>query len=234
MSSIETLERLKKPNKNDFFILDIDSTLVTTHQRNQAILSEWVQNHRTTYPEDCKQLSTAQCEFGDYGLVNALERIQFREINPGSYELLQEFWRTHFFSNKFLHVDVPTRGAVHWVQELEERGIGFCYLTARHHKAMWEGTLSSLDKMGFPIDETLLYLKKDLQQADEEYKAVQMEKVLLEHAEKSIWFIDNEPVVLNRIHQEFPQVHLVWFESTHSGRMQPPVGVTRISDFRFP
>ncbi len=233
MSIYENLETLKNPSRSDFFILDIDSTLVTTHQRNQAILLAWIKANRDRYQEDCVQLAQAQCQFGDYGLKHALERIQFAEKNPGSSEALNDFWRQHFFSNTYLHADVATRGAVDWTQNLEELGVEFVYLTARHKATMWEGTLTSLDNMGFPISENNLFLKENLSLTDEDYKAQVLSEIIEGRDHQSLWFIDNEPVVLNRVHQEFPRVNLIWFDSTHSGKMQAPPGIASISSFSF-
>ncbi len=227
------LETLKKPEKDNFFILDIDSTLVTTHQRNQAILEDWIKAKRKQFSDDCSQLETAKCQFGDYGLVHALQRVEFKELNPGSKNDLENFWRTHFFSNKYLHSDVPVRGAVDWIQTLEELGVDFVYLTARHKPTMWEGTLSSLDAMGFPIDESLLFLKDNLEHSDEEYKTLLTGELIKNKKDQTLWFIDNEPVVLHRVSQDHPEVKLVWFESTHSGRMQPPEKALRINNFTF-
>lgn len=227
------LESLKNPSKDSFFILDIDSTLVTTHQRNQAILEDWIKKFRSEFPNDCKLLTKAQCQFGDYGLVHALNRIEFAEENAGSRKHLDDFWREHFFSNTYLHSDVPTRGAVHWAQSLEELGVDFVYLTARHKPTMWEGTLTSLDAMGFPVSAETLFLKEDLSLTDEEFKSKTMQSLLDQWKGKKIWFIDNEPVVLNRIQKDHPAIQLVWFESTHSGKMEPPAGVTVIQDFHF-
>lgn len=225
--------KLAQPSKNDFFVLDIDSTLVTTHQRNQSILQDWTQQHQGDFPKDCLTLKQATCQFGDYGLRNALERIQFKEENSGSYEHLQHFWRDKFFSNQYLHADLATRGAVDWTQTLEELGVDFVYLTARHKATMWEGTLESLDNLGFPICENTLFLKDDLQDSDEDYKSKELHNILLKSNGKKVWFIDNEPVVLNKIRQDHPLVQLVWFESTHSGKMTPPEGVHSIQNFCF-
>lgn len=233
MSNDKSLDPLKKPTASDFFILDIDSTLVTTHQRNQAILEDWVKQHGHQFPQESQLLKLAQCQFGDYGLHDALRRVKFEESILGSRQHLDDFWRQHFFSNNYLHQDVATRGAVHWVQNLEEWGVDFVYLTARHKTQMWEGTLSSLNELGFPINENILFLKEDLNDSDEIYKSKTMHKLISQYTDKKLWLIDNEPLVLHQISEDHPQVNLVWFESTHSGKKQPPTGIARITDFSF-
>lgn len=227
------LEALISPTPNDFFILDIDSTLVTTHQRNQKILEDWIQENSSQFPEDCLTLKQAQCQFGDYGLKNAKERVNFTEQNPGSQDSLDSFWRKNFFSNDYLHSDVAMRGAVNWTQNLEERGVEFVYLTARHKNSMWEGTLSSLDALGFPISEETLFLKEDLDDSDAGYKTKLMARFVEKFGHKKMWFVENEPVVLHQMISDHPSVNLVYFDSTHSGRMEPPEGLLSISDFCF-
>ena len=233
MDQTSLFEKLKNPSKSDVFILDIDSTLVTTHQRNQTILDAWVSQHKKEYREDCNQLQNSKCQFGDYGLRNLMTRINYQEITPGARKSLESFWRKNFFSNNFLHADVATRGAVNWVQDLEEKGIEFFYLTARHKSTMWEGTLSSLDEMGFPISPENLFLKEDLSVSDEDYKADTLTQILPRYKDRNLWLLDNEPVVLHKIINRVPEVNLIWFESTHSGKMEPPKGVPKINQFYF-
>lgn len=233
MPTSKSLDSLKNPSSDDFFVLDIDSTLVTTHQRNQAILEKFISDNEKKYPDDCTSLKQAKCQLGDYGLDTCLERINFIGKDPQAKDALQTYWRENFFSNDFLHSDRPVEGAVEWVQYLKTFGVDFIYLTARHKDTMWDGTLSSLKDLGLPISEKNLYLKEDLNKTDEEYKSELMGKLITKNAKKKMWLIDNEPVVLNKILADHPTVELVWFKSTHSGRMTPPEGVLTIENFIF-
>ena len=42
MSGAPDISILQSPEKENLYILDIDSTLLTTHQRNQAILDQFI------------------------------------------------------------------------------------------------------------------------------------------------------------------------------------------------
>jgi hypothetical protein len=232
MTQTLSLESLQNPSKKSLFILDIDSTLVTTHQRNQNIIDDWVRHFAKDYPEDSQALTGAFCQYGDYGYHNALERIQFKEQKTGAMDHFHQFWRENFFSNKYLHADLAVRGAVHWVQDLEEKGVDFVYLTARHKETMWEGTLSSMDQLGFPMSEDILFLKEDLTVPDAVYKSNKITEIL-KTTDKNLCLIDNEPLVLHQVLKDHPQVQLVWFDSTHSGKKQAPEGVLAIQDFQF-
>lgn len=229
--SIESL--LKDPSKSMLYVLDIDSTLLHTHFRNQAIVDQFVKENEATHPEDCLGLSKLNCQLGDYGYYSALERQGFQSKTPGFLEDFDKYWRKNFFSNDFLHHDSPTPGSVGWVQNLKTFDIDFVYLTARHKPTMWDGTLESMTQMGFPINENNLFLKENLKDSDEDYKVKTLKTIIDQRKENEIVFIDNEPVVLQRVLTEFPKVNLVWFDSTHSGKMEPPEQAFRIDGFKF-
>lgn len=222
---------LENPNRQQVFILDIDSTLVTTYQRNQAILETFVNERAADFPEDCENLKIAQCQLGDYGYYTSLMRINFEPKDPSSLKALDQFWHEKFFSNEYLSSDKPTPGAVEWVQSLRDKNIGFIYLTARHSQSMWSGTLKSLEEMGFPINENILFLKKDLSDSDETYKSKILKSFLKKWRDHEAWLIDNEPVVLNKVAENHPEVKLLWFNSTHSGKMQPPPNALEVNSF---
>lgn len=233
MTAVTNINPLKNPSSSDFFILDIDSTLVTTYQRNQAIIQKFISLHKAQFPEDCLALKQAKCQLGDYGIETCLKRIQFKATDLRFSEILHSYWRENFFSNNFLHADQPVEGAVKWVQFLKTCDIDFIYLTARHKDTMWDGTLSSLKNLGFPISEKNLFLKEDLADKDEEYKAKVLASVIDKKNGKNVFFIDNEPLVLNAIQDNHPSVRLVWFNSTHAGKSKPPNGITTIKNFIF-
>ena len=90
-----------------------------------------------------------------------------------------------------------------------------------------------MDKMGFPIDKEKLFLKEDLSLADEDYKSRLISKFVQLYPGLQMVLIDNEPVVLNKVAENHPQVGLVWFELTHSGKMEPPAQALPIQSFIF-
>lgn len=211
-------------------ILDIDSTLVTTYQRNQGILEAFCHRHKEDYPVDIAQLLKVQCLAGDYGLTTGLERSKVAFTSDQVRQSLFQFWRTHFFSNDFLHRDQPMTGAIEFANKLHNSGIPLMYLTARAHAPMIEGTIQSLQTLGFPMGPSLpLILKKEGSVADEDYKSAEIKKIKEKFEE--ITLIDNEPVVLQKINRDHPEVQLIWMDSTHSGRAKAPDNATVITDF---
>mgnify|MGYP003683776001 CR=1 FL=1 len=230
MQNLKLSSIFNKKVKN-FVILDIDSTLVTTFQRNQVILDQFCKNQQSSFPEEALLLSKAKCKLGDYGYYTALERLEQKPSNTSFMNSLEEFWRKNFFSNDFLFADTPTEGAVQFVQKLEESNIPFVYLTGRHKESMWEGTLSSLEKLGFPINKDILILKKDTSELDEIYKSKIIHSLKETYSDFCIWLIDNEPLILHQAIKDHRDVNLIWFDSCHSGKMQPPKDIPSINSF---
>lgn len=214
-----------------FFVLDIDSTLVSTHQRNQAILNKFIAQFGETWADDCAQIQRAQCQFGDYGYMTSLQRVGFSPRSDKVLPALRRFWEEKFFSNEYLHHDLPIEGATEWVHLLKKEQHDFVYLTARHKKTMWDGTLKTMASMGFPIDDGILFLKESLEDSDELYKTKTLTQLRERITSPEIWFVDNEPVVLHSILKDHPDVRLVWYESCHSGKMQPPQEAMVIQSF---
>ena len=103
------------------------------------------------------------------------------------------------------------------------------YLTARHSQPMLPGTIKSLKALGFPTENIPLVLKKDLEVSDALYKSREVQS--RKNSFSKITFIDNEPVVLNQIKRDHPEVELVWVDSTHSKKENPPEGIPTIKDF---
>lgn len=231
-----SLSILTQPQNDTLYVLDIDSTLVATHQRNQSIINDFCQKYEAQFSQDCSVLAKARCRYGDYGFKSALERIHFEAHDKNFRQALDLFWRENFFSNRYLHHDEPTPGAVPWVNTLHQLKVPYFYLTARHKETMWDGTLETMNKMGFPITESSLELKLNPLEKDELYKVQALQNRLTKSGLKRVAFIDNEPVVLHAIqdhYQKTIQLDLVWFDSCHSGKKAPPTNAFAIKDFLF-
>jgi hypothetical protein len=134
------------------------------------------------------------------------------------FHALHSYWADGFFANDYLHHDEPLPGAVSFVQELHQLGAGIMYLTGRDVPRMWKGTAASLKQHGFPIDlpGVELVLKPDQALDDARFK-VEIVRSAEERYER-IWLFENEPVNLNLMSRECPEVGLVFIDSTHSGR----------------
>lgn len=214
---------------SSLILLDIDSTLVQTHQRNQAILEDFCRELGDQYPEDIHKIKGIECRPNDYSYYSALKRLDVSFSDPSFADDLQYYWRRRFFSSDYLHYDQPVPGAVAFVKALQQKSLNYMYLTGRYHRPMLAGTEKSFATLGFPFTAQQLILKMDPQEKDEVYKSREIAQLKPKHSK--IVLFDNEPVILNKIREDHPEVELVWFESTHSGRQQPPADVLKISSF---
>lgn len=207
-------------------VLDIDSTLVLTHKRNQAILRRFAKDSTHSKRHLFEQ---AECFPFEFGYFQALERLGVDRDSDLKTEVTN-YWRQHFFSNDFLHHDIPHDGAVDFVDWLNQKYIPHVYLTGRPQPLMWEGTLSVLNSLGFPAREDILHLKPHPKDIDEIFKTQRMAE--LKKNFSHIIFIDNEPRVLNQIDRDHPEMDLVFVDTCHSPNVVPPLSALKIKDFR--
>lgn len=229
MQQLTFSEFLKLINPNNFLILDIDSSLVLTHKRNEAVLHRFADEFSADYPDFCARLKTAECLAFEYGYQRALERADLHELSEPC-AALATFWRRNFFSNDFLHHDLVHDGAVEFVEILGRREVPFAYLTGRPHPTMFEGTLRCLKNFGFGVTPDQLFLKPVPEDRDELFKTRQFGEFKKKH--EKILFIDNEPKVLNQIHADHPEIPLVFVDTCHSPNVIPPSKCLKIKDFR--
>jgi len=222
---------LQKLDSDTLLILDIDSTLVQTHHRNQAILEAYCAQKEPRFPQDIPQIQKMRCQANDYGYYSALERAGVEFSSTSAKDDLQAYWRERFFGSDYLHHDTAMAGAKKFVETLQQEGHNYVYLTGRYKLPMLKGTKSSFELLGFPFTEDQLILKEDPAEQDDLYKS----RVVagFEKQYKKVIIIDNEPVILQRMAKDHPKVENIWFESTHSGRMKPPEGVATIRSFEI-
>jgi hypothetical protein len=207
-------------------VLDIDSTLVQTHKRNEAILRH--------FPEDSTHSKShlfkhSECRPFEYGYLQALHRLGVLDDEVLKLQVAQ-FWRQRFFSDEYLHCDLPHDGAQDFVAWLNQKWIPHVYLTGRPRPLMWDGTLRALQALQFPVTEENLHLKPQASDVDEIFKSQKMAELKKGYAK--VIFIDNEPRVLNQIDKDHPEIHLVFVDTCHSPNVFPPSSALKIKDFR--
>lgn len=217
---------LKTVSQQTLVVLDIDSTLVQTHKRNEAILRQFAKDSSHSERFLFEQ---SECFPFEYGYSQALQRLGIDLNSPVAKEFAP-YWRERFFSNDFLHHDILHDGAIDFVEWLVQKAIPHVYLTGRPHPLMWAGTLSTLKQKGFSVDETNLYLKPHPTDNDELFKSQKIKEFKKNHS--TIWLIDNEPRVLNQIDRDHPDVHLIFVDTCHSPNTFPPAASHKIRDFR--
>lgn len=209
-------------------IFDLDSTLFSVSPRTQSILRELSKSEdfRTKYAAEASVLEAVEVLPTDWGVREPLSRYPI----SGSLEFALEvraFWRKHFFSSPFLDKDEIYPAADEYVRHLKALGAEIMYLTGRNEGAMKIGTLRALKRFEFPLDhETHLMMKPSDVVSDEHYKVVALREIAprFDH----IWFFENEPVTIHEVRAALPQVKIVWVDSTHARRAEPPRDLPKI------
>lgn len=226
--------RLKNNGETLLAVFDLDSTLFDLTLRIASIIESFTDEpaNREKFPSECQALREIEILKTDWGLGEPLARLGFNlETHADFVREIQRFWASCFFSNDYLHHDTPLNGAVDYVQALAALGADIMYLTGRDVARMGEGTRRSLLDWNFPLDDqkAVLVLKPFAKLEDARFKLEVLRSV--QDRYKRIWLFENEPVNLNLIARNCPDIGLVFIDSTHSGREQVADTLDRIDHF---
>ncbi|MEZ0391871.1 MAG: HAD family hydrolase [Pseudobdellovibrionaceae bacterium] len=228
------ISNLRASGQSVLVVFDLDSTLFDVSPRLKKILHDFaeVPEHQQRFPESVEILKKIETYRSDWGIKNAVIRAGLDSHHPDFHKCLKEFWMKHFFSNEYLHFDIPYEGAVEFVLELWNLGADIVYLTGRDVHRMGPGSREILLKWGFPLDDerAILVLKPQKGMDDAEFKSDWFAAVPTEKYGKT-WFFENEPVNVNLVRLQHQHVSIVFFESTHSGREEPPSDLPRVLNF---
>lgn len=220
-------------NSNSLLVLDLDSTLVLTHKRNEAILHAFAEENRGSSHQERREfaetLATIECRPCEYGYGRALQRVSLDRSSPILIDELATYWRSHFFSNKYLHCDLLHKGSLDFVKFLQHHKIPFVYLTGRPRPTMIEGSLESLKALGFPITAESLFMKPEAKMVDEVFKTEKIAE--LKKKTSQLVLIDNEPKILNLALKDHRDIQMIFIDTCHSPNVQPPSEVPSFKDF---
>jgi hypothetical protein len=215
-------------------VFDLDSTLFDVSPRLQRVLDDFAMDpiHRKMFPEVLSFFQGIRTHQTDWGVSHALKRAGLEQSSSEFKQTMQDFWRRTFFSNEYLHHDIPFEGAVDFVQTLAHAGVEIIYLTGRDKHRMGLGSPEVLRKWNFPLDgkNSHLVLKPHRGMDDAEFKRdwfLDLDKTRYE----IIWFFENEPVNIHLIRDDIPEIDIIFFDSTHSGRALEPEDLPRIRHF---
>ncbi|MEZ4873822.1 MAG: HAD family hydrolase [Bdellovibrionales bacterium] len=229
----KVISDIKDKNGPILCVFDLDSTLFDVSPRSQFILRQFAAEPHLSaqFPEEAEILGKIEVHSRDWGIKQALQRHNVKSTVE-FFDTVRKYWIEKLFSSEFLHLDTPYEGAIEYVNELHRLGAKIHYLTGRDAPRMEEGTRRSLSQHGFPLDEEhLLILKPETQMNDAEFKVQVFQEYVNNY--KDIWLFENEPVNINLIQGQFPQVKIIFMDSTHSGRETINSNVHTIS-LKFP
>ena len=233
MSTLQRLlQRIETTNTSGgtpVLVLDLDSTLFSTQERNWAILCEFA-NARPV-PELQAACGKLGPEAMGWNVMEDLKRAGFDDA--ATLDALRAFWFERFFRDEYLHHDLPLPGAVEFVKQAHARGAHVVYLTGRDEPGMGLGTRASLTGRGFPleIERTDLMLKPQFDEPDLDFKRRAIADVRKLGTVLAVF--ENEPVNANLFADEFPDAEIYFLETVHSPDPPPlRARIMRLPDFR--
>lgn len=218
-----------KNSKNPLVIFDLDSTLFRVSGRTRRILLDLSENPQELQDQAhiANDLRTIDVRENDWGIFAPLNRLGIG-LTHKAFPIIRKFWRKHFFSSEYLVHDQPYPGAVNFVNQLRSEGAKIAYLTGRDYENMHKGTLKSLNQWGFPLEEKQLLHMKPLKgsSSDERFKTEKLYDI--KTSSENIWFFENEPLILNQVEKDHPEINLVFIDTVHSGRAESPTHLPTI------
>lgn len=214
-------------------VFDLDSTLFDVGPRLQRILADFarVPEYQARFPEQVSHFEKLKVEKRDWGIRDALIRAGLDGLHPEFQEEMKNFWKKHFFSNEYLIYDKPYPGAEAFVKSLHAEGAEIVYLTGRDVARMGRGSAEVLEKWGFPLNETARLELKPHRSMDDAAFKTDWFLALPDQAYADVWFFENEPVNINHMRLRTKKVEILFFDSTHSRRENPPEDLPRIMHF---
>ncbi len=231
---LNKISDLQSQGKKSLAVFDLDSTLFDVSPRLQQILVDFALHpaHKKQFPEQVQLFKNIRTERKDWGIKNALERAGLDKHHPEFLTAVRDFWIERFFANEYLQYDLPFDGAVEYVTSVANLGAEVVYLTGRDVQRMGAGSALTLKKWGFPLDniQTHLVLKPHKDLDDAQFKTDWFAS-LPENKFSDVWFFENEPVNIHHLREQLPHVNVIFFESTHAGKAEPPVDIPAIMHF---
>lgn len=210
-------------------VFDLDSTLFCVSSRTQVILRELAEDDEliSRFPLVAPQLKQVEVTPKDWGIRGVLIRHQIAATLE-FFEILRAKWSERFFSSHYLQHDLPYPGAVEFVKQVSEAGASVYYLTGRDRPRMEEGTLKVIKSLNLPLQGgDYLKMKPDTRRHDAEFKLEALRSLDVERHPS--WFFENEPVIINLVKPQLPNLKIILVDSVHSGRETAPTDLPKIA-----
>lgn len=231
---LENIRAKHQVGQKTLAVFDLDSTLFDVSPRLERILLDFaaIRWNQKRFPQQVPLLKNIKALHTDWGIQNALVRAGLDGHHPEFQAAIHDYWKKSFFSNHYLQFDVPTEGAVEYVQAVYKAGADIVYLTGRDVARMGEGSLHVLKQWDFPVEKSRaeLVLKPDKKMDDALFKLDWFKEALQKDYQK-IYFFENEPVnIVPMVEQKTP-VEIIFLDTTHAGKAEPPTHIPAIMNF---
>jgi hypothetical protein len=231
---LQIKELVRQFPQKPLVVFDLDSTLFDVFPRLEKALidisltSEFMQR----FPEVNSYFRNIKTLRNDWGFIKVLRRAGVDHDHFELFEYVREAWIKRFFSNEYIHYDVPYEGASFFVNQLHKMEIPIVYLTGRDVARMEKGSREVLLKWDFPLNDTnaKLVLKPFKEMDDAQFKCDWFKSLDINDYSK-IFLFENEPVNINLIQNVLPEIEMVFFDSTHSGKEPPPSEINTIVNY---
>lgn len=197
-------------------VFDLDSTLIDNRMRQTAILRAWASR------EGIPQLEGLWPEhFQEWNLESALRRAGA----PDAHHLARrakEVWRTEFWSDDALRFDLAIPGAARYVRAVHQRGATVLYVGRRDTQQ--EGTLETLARLGFPVDERAHLLCDHVEGGgrDEGDQAWQATLATANEFGIVVGAFENEGPRADLLRARWPEAHVVYVRTDGPGPPKAP------------
>lgn len=232
--SLTEAKNISQKQGKSLAVFDLDSTLFDVSPRLLRILHDFahLESTKKNFPEASAIMQNIEMKKSDWGIRNALIRAGLDHHHPDFHMAIKAFWEEKFFSNHYLQYDKPYEGAVEFVNNVAKAGAEIVYLTGRDVARMGLGSGEILKKWGFPLEapSSQLVLKPQKGMDDARFKSDWF-FAIPKSAYKKIWFYENEPVNIHLVRAEHPEVEIVFFQSTHSGKAEAPTDLPYLIDY---
>ncbi len=193
-------------------VLDIDSTIINTRKRNQAIVDAAYK----TNPQWFKKKPLLNNEVWDVCEVLRQTGVLLEE----NVSFLRNFWEKRFFENEWLNYDEPYPFVKDCLYTLKKDGFAFVYLTGRDQPGMGQGTRKSFSDNKLPITvEDEFMFKPAFEIPDTEFKKFACNS--LKKRGTIVGTADNTSDNSNLFIQYFPDAYHFCFDTVTPPHSQP-------------
>lgn len=236
--------------------VDIDDCCLNTGFRTAAILEAFLKRQPSGLAEEervalvqaawCIALAGEMPYLTSHLLVQLVEtHLALRQLPAEAPQAWRNFWWEAFFTNQFLHHELPVAAVYELVQGLAGRGFTLSYVTGRHRQhtqltglqdqGMELGTLSSLWQHRFPHGR--VFFKPSFGLKDSDWKGTVFYRAVRDSVGETIpvVYLDNSPDLVllhDRVMTETGLPHLsVWvdtvYDPNHQVSLTPGIRVLR-------
>lgn len=226
--------RLTRAGIRPVNIFDLDATIFDAGGRHKQIMAEYLRTRKERFPGALAKVLAWKTDELPYEIDAMFEDLGIRSSEDRKEA--KHFWVKRFFSNDYLHHDLPIAGAIAYLKALERAGSVIVYLTGRNDAQLRSGSTRVLEQVGFPMapGTGVLLMNPTKGLRDSAFKGGEEVRGRIQALGTVVGIFDNEPGNVNELQKSFPDAMTVFLDTNHSPGA-PPVdrGIPWIKNFRW-